>query len=317
MSKLLIPYGIRDESIIHISSVERGSHEDVTCPVCSGPLVARKGVHKRHHFSHATSANCDGELILHALGKRLLAERITVALDRRADLYVRWQCTACGEAHAANLLRRARHCYLERACGPYQPDVLLTDENDKPVGVLEVVVTHPPTSDALRFYRRQSISLATFAIKDGADLEQIAVAAQLSASSIDACLRKKCPRCKTPLHPRRVFVTDVPCWHCGQGMRVAFGEGAYSLDPSDLTSGEIAAARKAGAVINNRFSATLNRRYLANVCPYCERFWGRHYLFECKGNPSGWTCVLERSDCHVCNTSFDLQVSLLTTFPEA
>lgn len=49
--KMLLPYGLKDGHLIHISEVERGA-TDLRCPYCQAELLAKKGKVMTHHFAH-------------------------------------------------------------------------------------------------------------------------------------------------------------------------------------------------------------------------------------------------------------------------
>ncbi|MEL6719434.1 MAG: GIY-YIG nuclease family protein [Bacteroidota bacterium] len=48
---MLLPYGLKDGHLIHISEVERGA-TDLQCPYCHAALLAKKGKVMTHHFAH-------------------------------------------------------------------------------------------------------------------------------------------------------------------------------------------------------------------------------------------------------------------------
>ncbi|MEM8524664.1 MAG: GIY-YIG nuclease family protein [Bacteroidota bacterium] len=53
---MLLPYGLKNGHLIHISEVERGV-TDLRCPYCDAELLAKKGKVMTHHFAHR-SASC-------------------------------------------------------------------------------------------------------------------------------------------------------------------------------------------------------------------------------------------------------------------
>lgn len=64
-------------------------------------------------------------------------------------------------------------------------------------------------------------------------------------------------------------------------MKIAFGgEEGMAFGPEKFTADEIAAARAAGAKLEERFSKTVNSSYLANVGPHCAVITGRFYLHD-------------------------------------
>lgn len=59
--KTLIPFAIRDtdQQIVSVEEVESGLGCQCHCPSCHGVLIARKGQHKAHHFSHHKGSERD------------------------------------------------------------------------------------------------------------------------------------------------------------------------------------------------------------------------------------------------------------------
>ncbi|MFH7566031.1 competence protein CoiA family protein [Oceanimonas smirnovii] len=59
--KTLIPFAIRDadQQIVSAEEVESGLGCQCHCPSCHGVLIARKGQHKAHHFSHHKGSERD------------------------------------------------------------------------------------------------------------------------------------------------------------------------------------------------------------------------------------------------------------------
>jgi hypothetical protein len=76
-----IPYGIRNNRLVHISQLtraERGGRCGCVCPECRTPLEARMGDIVRHYFAHARGTRpCAGgtETGIHLAAKQLIADR--------------------------------------------------------------------------------------------------------------------------------------------------------------------------------------------------------------------------------------------------
>ncbi len=69
-----LTYGVRDGHLVHIGEVASGLNSNCVCPACGTALVARKGLHNRHHFAHYTRQECPFalETVLHHLAKQVL-----------------------------------------------------------------------------------------------------------------------------------------------------------------------------------------------------------------------------------------------------
>lgn len=75
----LIPLGLRNDTFVHISEVDRGLDCNCACPECAMPLVAKKGLEREHHFAHAGTSHpfgCGGDIEspLHLYAKQVIAE---------------------------------------------------------------------------------------------------------------------------------------------------------------------------------------------------------------------------------------------------
>lgn len=79
-----LPFGIRDNKIIHISEIseiERGFNCDCVCPQCGQRLKARLGEKNARHFAHQ-SENCKNalETALHKYAKEILQKHMKIKL---------------------------------------------------------------------------------------------------------------------------------------------------------------------------------------------------------------------------------------------
>lgn len=72
----LMPYGLRDGTLVSANEVQRGLACGCICPACRGTLVAKKGSYRAAHFAHFDREDCGGwlETIVHQRAKALLLE---------------------------------------------------------------------------------------------------------------------------------------------------------------------------------------------------------------------------------------------------
>lgn len=74
----VVIYAIKrvNQQIVCVSDVERGKACDCICLSCGGDLIAKKGIKRIHHFSHASGIECEGfkQTELHLLAKELFNE---------------------------------------------------------------------------------------------------------------------------------------------------------------------------------------------------------------------------------------------------
>jgi hypothetical protein len=276
-----ITFAERAGRLVSITHVPAGRACGCVCPACGAALIARKGHIKRHHFAHATPTACLGETVLHEVGKRLLHARITRHLRRGRPLPVGWRCAVCRDWHDGDLLRRARHVFMEERLSDCRPDLLLLDADRRPVAVLEIIVSHAPDAATLATCRQSGVALVTFRLRTSRDLARLDRAPELHPASVDLCLRPRCTHCHHRLRARDLHIAEGACWRCGQPMRLALVmlDHVYLEGPDTFTTDELITARAHGARIAAR-STQAARSVLANTCPTCGVRTGPAYLVD-------------------------------------
>lgn len=144
-----IPYAFRDGIIVHISDVEKGKKCDAYCPVCGEFLIARKGEVMSHHFAHYPDSDCYvGESFIHIVAKYKMKEY----LEKTESVVVNWRCKFCSERFSGDLSPYISKIELEtRKYDSFRPDIACYDINNRLYCLIEVVHTHQPGSNILRF----------------------------------------------------------------------------------------------------------------------------------------------------------------------
>ncbi|HEY1173967.1 MAG TPA: hypothetical protein VGH19_21560 [Verrucomicrobiae bacterium] len=280
-----IQYAIRDGRLVEVKDVERGLDCNCVCAGCGGSLIARKGEHRIHHFSHANIGTpCSEESVLHILSKRILRERIERSLLAHTALEIEWNCSICEGKHKVDLLKKAIAIKEEYCHGSIRADLMLFNRKGLPYIAIEMVVTHSPEPETIEFYRNSKIVLAEFDISSSSDLELLEKAAILQAAQLNYCLAVKCS-CGGLMDARSVYVVDRNCSRCKRIMKAAYGLFQWGLaGPEEFRSAEIQFAQEKGVKIERRFSKTASDYYMVNVCPRCDAFWGRHFLSDVWNN---------------------------------
>ena len=309
-SSLKIPYAYRNGELVHVSQVERGLACECFCFECGGTLVARKGEKTRHHFAHHTlNRNCDGESLLHKLGKHLLAARAERAIAKGEPLPITWECERCYRKHESDLVQGVECVKVEHAIdiedGRIIPDVTLVSQLGKPHTIVEIIVTHKPEKPVYDYAKANNVAVVELILKSEDDLEILGKESPLNSFKATLpCLTPACPKCDNPLfyEPTLYFlyVVTAPCWKCQAEMNLALWQvvsggglfdhlGPYTFGPSGRTTGmsveegtgpsegELTLARKHGAVIKRQDSQTMGTSYMANTCTECGAFVGANY----------------------------------------
>lgn len=80
-----LPFALNgNNSLIHITDVERGKKSNYICPSCKSPLVAVKGKKNQHHFRHDLTKECEGglESAIHLAAKKIIIEKKEITLPK-------------------------------------------------------------------------------------------------------------------------------------------------------------------------------------------------------------------------------------------
>lgn len=60
MHTVKLPYGKKNDELLHVRAVDRGDACGCVCPKCEGKLRAAKGEHNIEHFRHVDASECEG-----------------------------------------------------------------------------------------------------------------------------------------------------------------------------------------------------------------------------------------------------------------
>lgn len=315
---LKIPYAVSNGRLVHISEVASGLSRECVCLECHAPLIARKGQKVRHHFAHYRPTKCQPETVVHRIAKRLMAERIETALAGHEELPIQWVCAHCDDTHAGNLLKRANSIHVERGFGSCRPDLTVCGRSGKPTAFIEIVVTHPPDESVRNICRLQAIELSEYHVTTDEDLERIADSSPLVITRGSYCPSLRCSKCQKRLGYEKLHLVAGQCPRCKRDMKIAFASsGRLVRGPDEFSTQEVEAARRHGGVLERRHSNTLNAEYIANVCPRCHAFIGKHFMDEYmnwKADAVCWSDCSHYDDESSRATQDKRQLSLLNFF---
>ena len=225
--------------------------------------------------------------------EQLLRKNIGGELNATAD------CNQCPEKLTINLTEGATTIERNKTVGSIRPDLTLLNLEGDPVRFIEVVDSHAPEGNVHDYAVNHGIEIVEFHLKARGEFtgkrrnraldESLRVKARLGALAdgrleVDAhnllCLRPKCKNCGTPLALRTITISKKDCWNCGQNVNVAVGDkDGMSLEQDDFTQEERAFAKDNGVTLDRRFSATVQARYLANICTECDQIQGNWFLY--------------------------------------
>jgi hypothetical protein len=133
--------------LVRVADVPRGRQDDVVCPGCRAPLVAKKGDVLRHHFAHVSEGSCSGafETMLHLLGKQVIRDALTLRLPQIVARY-RWEQGVIREARSFE----ADAAQTEVQVGPYRADLVVEGEGTRIA--VEIFVTHRTTAEKIEAF---------------------------------------------------------------------------------------------------------------------------------------------------------------------
>lgn len=311
---LLLSYAFDNEgNEIHIDNAIKG--QKYFCPICGGELILRisnipKGqkYHRKNHFAHKTgSVNNCSESYLHKRTKQKLVVLIREKISSESkELTFGWHCDECGEYHKGNLIKKAVNIIEEYDLGTCRPDIALLDKDGKVVIVIEVVVTHEPETEVLSYYADNKIACLQLVVHDFEDCDDLEKRL-LSINKVNMCPNRICPKCGRRMNHIDMGVMTIPCWRCGNDMKIAMirSHTNYpSLFPSQFSIEEIEIAQQHGVCIQKRYSQTMKQTYYANTCPKCNAFIGDFFKHEYDYEKLDITIELKGFKCFSCLHDF-------------
>ena len=223
-----------------------------------------------------------------------------------ATLNATGRCNECGDELRINLVEGASRVERNKQVGPVRPDLSIFGSNDQALRFVEIVDSHKPESNVHDYALSNGIEVFEFHLntkkeftgqrKNKALDASLTIKARLedlkaNRLEIDShtllCQRPKCDECSHPLPRRTITVSTIDCWKCNGNMRVAVGYlddmalGYNILSGSEIgfTDEELEFIEANGVVMARRFSSDAKTKYLANICPHCDKLTGNWYLY--------------------------------------
>lgn len=154
-------FALCDERIKSISDVTKENRKESKffCLGCGHEMVAVLGEKREHHFRHKNNENCSNETYLHNYAKRRLKE----IFDSRDNYFIQYNATnsceqfgscpfSCNKdlKHRIDLKEFFDTCELEKNCGNFRPDILLShSEHPERKLFIEINVKHPCSDEKL------------------------------------------------------------------------------------------------------------------------------------------------------------------------
>ena len=207
-TNLLNPWALDSEGkLINAEKAEKG--QQYTCPICKETLkLCKKGTGpnaRRDHFKHNSDSHCPGptESDIHIFAKEGIYKILHSAIENRHDIPIAWTCPECGMDFKANLLKKAKSVEMEKDLGTSRPDIALLDENGKVIVALEIVYTHEPNLETIKFYNEQNIVLIRYVFHSIEECNFLFAKLKFP-DSLNMCFRHSCPSCQSMPFPRKL-----------------------------------------------------------------------------------------------------------------
>ena len=212
------------------------------------------------------------------LFKTFLAETIQHHIAEKRPLYFSWSCQYCHDEHRGDMLKKAASLKLDPDLEIGRQDIGLIDKAGKVFAIIQIAATRVIKKSALEFFKRQQIILIQIPMPSTTDSE-IFQKTLSHPSLVTTCLNPRCEKCGDFKQITKLIIVDGPCWKCSATIKIAaIRKAGYTLGPDEFSLAEIQAARTKSANIQERYSNTMDAKYLVNTCQ-CGAFVGNHYLF--------------------------------------
>ncbi len=199
MNYILYTVGLdKNGALIKAQDAEKGG--EYFCPFCSSGFILRKSGKigkgsKRPHFAHrAVVSNCSPESALHYLFKTMLVEYIQNCILSGKPIHFSWTCDFCGEEHKGNLLKKVKTVKVEYALPSCKPDIALLCDDNLVICVIEVVVTHNPEENSIKYYQDNNIVLIQLNLNSDNDIFKLQNII-CNPNKVFFCVNPKCKTC--------------------------------------------------------------------------------------------------------------------------
>lgn len=204
------------------------------CPECKGKFILRKSGKtgkgsRRPHFAHNNlSANCKPETVLHKSFKNLLFDLLERNRLESKPLILNWKCNGCGFDYSkskltTNLLAKTAVIRKEHDLKVCQPDIALLDPKGEVVAAIEVVVTHEPEENVLRYYQSKGITLIQINLISEDDLKKVEERIA-NPDTVNFCRNPNCPNHKNHEANTRFLFENKQCKRCHNPVKTCLVE---------------------------------------------------------------------------------------------
>jgi len=167
----------------------------------------------------------------------------------------------------------------------------LLDSEGEVLAAIEIVVTHEPEENVLRYYERNAITLIQINLFSEEDLykveEKIA-----NPDVVNFCLNLNCPNFLNHEAKRKLIVANTTCKRSKHPMRACHVEADSvfgAIGTSILTENELKSAYRQGVRFKIREDKATKKKIYEIICMECERIKEakRAYMKRLRSRRSG------------------------------
>ncbi|WP_419884988.1 hypothetical protein [Paenibacillus sp. B-A-8] len=281
MTDILYSLSLDEEgNMVHAKDANKKSK--FFCLDCGNEMILRKSEKalRRPYFSHkAYVSNCTTESALYKGYKELLYKKINDALVNNNEINMIWKCEYCSGTHNANLIKKTKYIKKEQSFGICRPDISLLDSIGKLIIAIEIVVTHEPEEQVLKYYKGNNVVLIKIYVTEETDFDDLLLDF-LTPNFVDVCMNPKCKKCGGLTVKKSLFIINGKCWRCKKPIKIAHVMSRFeNYSVEDFSDKEIKLAFSLGVLVKKQYSQTVSYAYNAHVCNNSSSFLGQHFLY--------------------------------------
>lgn len=278
---LLVPVGL-DTQKRPVFPCNARKSESYSCPSCGVRLVLRVGSKKQPHFAHGNFSGCTSETVIHSCAKLLVRHVVTDFLAGRGKPPIIFrQCRRCGCTSKQPFPAHIERVEVEKTLpSGFRPDVVFL-RDEEAIAAAEILVSHAVDAHKANTLGIPFIELEGEAICKN-PFEWLPVT--------DRLLPLRCSHCADVLRvfteailristanrvpvPHGSFQTSyTSCWKCSKEILI------FDWPGNSGWGHQMPKQRPFPRTIQYRYSKTVEHKYWANTCPYCESIQGNFFV---------------------------------------
>jgi hypothetical protein len=203
--------------------------------------------------------------------KKAVVKILRDHIERNEDFKISWKCNECSHQYRnGNLLKKTKAVVEEYRLDGCQPDIALLDQRSMVIGVIEIVNTHEPDSNALDYYKHHGITMIQLNVEED-DLKD-AVQKLTKPDIVNYCGSPECSVYDNHRTKKEYLFLDQKCKHGHSVKRcIPVVETVFGKIPTKMSLEDLDAASNNSVIIEQRNDPKTNQSYLLHICPRCVK----------------------------------------------